>query len=350
MAMKPKILIAFILLSLVVPGVCFSETTEIISEGVYNMGDGETPIIAEGKAVEQAKRCAVEQAGTFVKSYSKMKNFQIAEDEIQVLASGIMEVTVLDKKRTVAEEAIKFWVKIKAVVHPDRMEVMAERMREQDIAEDYKKMKEAYDKSQKEIEDLKKKLAASKDETNRKEIVAKITEKERVFTANRQFDDGMRNVLANRLDDAIEAFTRVITGDPENFRAYGQRAMAYAKKRQFDRAIADFNKVVELRPDDGRAYIGRGITLSISGRHKEAIADLNKAINLSPNAPAPARARVFMALGQSYRGIEDRKESLINFKHSCDLGNQKACQQLRKEGDRRPRRKPPRGVVKKRSQ
>jgi hypothetical protein len=83
---------------------CFSKTTEIISESIYNMGDGETPIIAEGKAMERAKRMTVEQAGTYVKSYSKAKNFQIVEDEVQVLASGIMEVAVLDKKSMVAQE------------------------------------------------------------------------------------------------------------------------------------------------------------------------------------------------------------------------------------------------------
>ena len=54
--------------------------------------------------MERAKRMAVEQAGTYVKSYSKAKNFQIVEDEVQVLASGIMEVTVLDKKNIVAQE------------------------------------------------------------------------------------------------------------------------------------------------------------------------------------------------------------------------------------------------------
>src|SRR4030042_4524629 len=50
-----------------------TETKEIVAEGTYIMGDGETPIIAEGRAVEQAKRYAVEQAGTYVKSYSRVK-------------------------------------------------------------------------------------------------------------------------------------------------------------------------------------------------------------------------------------------------------------------------------------
>ncbi|MEK6725094.1 MAG: hypothetical protein AABY54_00880 [Deltaproteobacteria bacterium] len=41
----------------------FAETKEIIAEGTYNMGDGETPTVAESRALLQAKRIAVEEAG-----------------------------------------------------------------------------------------------------------------------------------------------------------------------------------------------------------------------------------------------------------------------------------------------
>jgi tetratricopeptide (TPR) repeat protein len=339
--MKIKLLSISIALILLFPVVCFSETSEIISEGIYNMGDGETPIIAEGKALEQAKRLAVEQAGTYVKSYSKVKNFQIAEDEVQVLASGIMEVTVLDKKRTVAEDAIKFWVKIKAVVHPDRMEVMAERIRDQGLAEDFGKMKDAYEKSQKEIDDLKKQLAATKDDTNRKQIVAKITEQEKTFTTGQQFDEGMRLVMTNKPDEAIKAFSKAIADDPNNFKAYAQRAILNAKKLQIDKAIADFSRAIEIKPDDAKAYAGRGITYSRTGQHKKAIADLTRALELQPDAPAFALARVYLSLGQSYRATGDRTNAFTNFKKSCDLGNKNACSQL-KQGDRRRGDRPPR--------
>ena len=52
----------------------FAEVKEIISEGTYNMGDGETPSVAESRALLNAKRTALEQAGTYVESYSKVKD------------------------------------------------------------------------------------------------------------------------------------------------------------------------------------------------------------------------------------------------------------------------------------
>jgi len=272
-----------------------------------------------------------------------VKNFQIEEDEVQVLASGIMEVTVLDKKRTVAGDTIKFWVKVKAVVHPDRMEVMAERIREQGLAEDYRKVKDAYEESQKEIDELKKQLAASRDDTNRKQIVAKITEQEKTFATGQQFDEGMRFVMTNRPDEAIKAFSKAIVDDPNNFKAYGQRAVLYAKKLQIEKAFADFNRAIEIKPDEAKLYAGRGITYSRTGQHKKAIADLTRALDLQPDAPAFALAKVYMFLGQSYRATGDRPNAYTSFKKSCDFGNKNAYNQLM-QGDRRRGDRPPRGI------
>ena len=143
-------------LLLFLPSLGFSETKEIIAEGTYNMGDGETPSVAESRALLQAKRTALEQAGTYVESYSKVKNFQLTEDEIKVLASGLMEVEILEKKRTILGDGFHFWVKIKARVQIEKMEEMAKRVKGKDVIEDYKNVQEAYDKSQKEIEELKK--------------------------------------------------------------------------------------------------------------------------------------------------------------------------------------------------
>src|SRR4030067_1541268 len=50
-------------LLLFLPSVGFTESKEIISEGTYNMGDGETPTVAESRALLQARRTALEEAG-----------------------------------------------------------------------------------------------------------------------------------------------------------------------------------------------------------------------------------------------------------------------------------------------
>src|SRR3972149_4143640 len=278
-----RVWVIIIALFLFLPLHSFAEVKEIISEGTYNMGDGETPGVAESRALLQAKRTALEQAGTYVESYTKVENLQLTKDEIQVLASGIMEVEILDKKRTIVGDGFHFWVQIKAKVNPDKIEEMAKRVKEKSVVEDYKKIQEAYDKSQKDIEELKKQLAGAKGEKEKKQVEAKITDEERLFQAKEWFEKGYQHSLNKEHDSAIEAYTKAIQLDPNYAFAYGNRGNAYADKGQYDRAIEDYNKAIALDPNDAPAYYNRGNAYYNKGQHDRAIEDYNKAIAIDPN-------------------------------------------------------------------
>ena len=84
---------------------------------------GKRLTVAESRALLNAKQTALEQAGTYVESYSKVENLRLSKDEIQVIASGIMEVNILDKKRTIQGEGLHFWVKINARVEIDKSQI-----------------------------------------------------------------------------------------------------------------------------------------------------------------------------------------------------------------------------------
>ncbi len=271
---------AVIIILLTLPAFGFAETKEIVAEGTYNMGDGETPSVAESRALLQAKRIALEQAGTYVESYTKVENLQLTKDEIQVLASGIMEVEILDKKRTVVGDGFHFWVQIKAKVNPDKIEEMAKRVKERAVVEDYKKIQEAYDKSQREIEELKKQLAGAKGEKEKKQVEAKITDEERLFEAKQWFAIGYQHTLNKEHDSAIEAYTNAIALDPNFVQAYNNRGSAYINKGQYDRAIEDYSKAIALDPNYAEAYNNRGLTYALSGNMGRAISDFQKACDM----------------------------------------------------------------------
>ncbi|MCG2710656.1 MAG: tetratricopeptide repeat protein, partial [Thermodesulfovibrionales bacterium] len=215
----------------------FTAVKEIISEGAYNMGDGETPSVAESRVLLNAKQIALDQAGTYVESYTKVKNMQVTEDEIQVLTSGIMEVAILDKKRTIVGDGFRFWVKIKARVNLDRIQEMAKKVKEKSVVEDYKKIQEAYEKSQKDIEELKKQLAKAKDKKEKEKVEAKITDDERLFQANQWFEKGKKHYYNKEYDEAIEAITSAIALKPNFANVYYNRGVVYNDKGQHDRAI-----------------------------------------------------------------------------------------------------------------
>jgi len=359
------------------PYSAFSETKEIISEGAYNMGDGETPSVAESRALLNAKRVALEQAGTYVESYSKVINLRLTEDEVKVLASGLMEVTILDKKRTVVGDGIHFYVKIKAKVNPDKMGEMAKKVKEKSVIEDYKKIQREYENSRKEIEELKKKLLEAKGDTEKKQVETKIAGDERLFQANEWFEKGYnywinKAILSNQEikeanisieeaaamgDAAIDAYTKAIALNPNYARAYAMRGIAYAEKGQHDKALEDSNKAISLDPSNGFAYIARGSIYAFKGQYDKAIKDLNKAIALNPNyAEAylgrgsiyyekgqydraikdfskaiqlkPDYALAYLARGNTYQKLGNRDKAISDFQKACDMGDKFGCVNL----------------------
>ena len=352
-----RVWVIIIALFLFFPSLGFAETKEIISEGTYNMGDGETPSVAESRALLQAKRTALEQAGTYVESWTKVENLQLTKDEIQVLASGIMEVEILDKKRTVVGDGFHFWVQIKARVNPDKIEEMAKRVKEKSVVEDYKKIQEAYDKSQREIEELKKQLAGAKGEKEKKQVEAKITDDERLFEASQWFEKGYQYWLNKEHDSAIEAYTSAIALDPNDALAYNNRGGAYKDKGQYDRAIEDFNKAIAIDPNDALAYYNRGGAYKDKGQNDRAIEDYNKVIALDPNnanaynnrgiayknkeqydraiedfnkatALDPNLAQAYYNRGIAYVGKWNMGRAISDFQKACDMGIEQGCKAL----------------------
>lgn len=305
-----------------------AETKEIVAEGTYIMGDGETPIIAEGRAVEQAKRYAVEQAGTYVKSYSRVKNFKIAEDEIEVIASGMLEISILDKKRMVEADAVKFWVKIKATVKSDKIDVIVERIRENGIGQEYEQIKDAYDKSQAELAKLKEQLAAAKAEPERKEIIDKLSVQEKGFRSRQLHADALRAFSAGRMDEAHELLTLSVAENPVFNQAYQLRGWVYFKQKEYDKAIPDFDKVIALTPNSAMAYAGRGMCLSLKNRFKAAITDLTRALQLNPGFPQDLEGGIHGHLGRSLLAEGDLQQAKHHLLIACKIGDQRFCKAL----------------------
>ena len=231
-----KVIFNLIVIGLLfLPSIGYAEVKEIIAEGTYNMGDGETPLVAESRALVNAERIAIEQAGSYIESYSKIKNWQLMEDEIQVLSSGVLEVTILDKKRTIIEEGFKFWVKIKARVITDRIEEIAQKVKERRVVEDYKRLQRDYENGQREIDDLKRQLREAKAGPEKIKVEKKIAESERSFQAKTWFEKGLKHFLSKEYSGAIEAATHAIALDPNYTKSYALRGGRTVKKASMKR-------------------------------------------------------------------------------------------------------------------
>lgn len=167
---------------LVVP-VAHAETKVLTAEATYLMGDGETPSFAEAMALQKAKQMALEQAGTYVESYSKVKNYNLTTEEIQTIAGGVLQVEVLDKRRTLIGEGLRFYVKIKATVTTDKMAELVQRIKGKNVAEEYKKLQEDYARLNREIENWKQLIAKTLPGPEREAALDQIREREKAFVS-----------------------------------------------------------------------------------------------------------------------------------------------------------------------
>jgi tetratricopeptide (TPR) repeat protein len=376
--MKNALKILFLVL-LLLPAAASAEIKEIIAEGTYNMGDGETPGVAESRALLNAKRVAIEQAGTYVESYSKVKNLQLTEDEIKVMASGVMEVTIIGKKRTVVGEGLHFWVKIKALVNSDKMDSMAGKAKDKSVVEEYRKIQAAYDSSLKDIEVLKKQLVAAKGD-QKKEVERKIVVEEKRFQATEWIEKGQRatNAFSERNDylKAIEAFTSAIALDPTRCDAYTERSIDYQRIGELEKAKEDLDKSLTLPCSNefqedryfygyyaiGKSYFDkqkyfdaidpftkaekfyggfgvyqkldplyfwRGVSYLRLRQFDKAIKDLNKALTVDPDNSSGNNQYVYDNRGLALYNYGDKRAGIADFRKACELGLDNACQRVK---------------------
>ncbi len=101
------------------------------------------------------------------------------------------------------------------------------------------------------------------------------------------FKQGVAHLTANRLDPAIEAFTRALELIPHDYEAYNNRGIAYSRKGELSLAKIDFSKALEFNPQFYSAYLNRGIARQKQGAYASALQDYLAAHQLKPENKRP---------------------------------------------------------------
>ena len=97
------------------------------------------------------------------------------------------------------------------------------------------------------------------------------------------FESGVAQMKANKYQEAIETFTRLIGMVPDNPDVYKNRGVAHMKLNQYDEAIADFEKTKEIKPDLKGLYSNLGVAWYYKGEYVQAVKNYNMEIALTPD-------------------------------------------------------------------
>ncbi|MDY7001826.1 MAG: hypothetical protein SVS15_08605, partial [Thermodesulfobacteriota bacterium] len=101
--MKPIkiVVLIFCLCLMLTPGLSRAqedEAVEVEAEGSYLMGDRDSKQDARQLALFEAKRSALEKAGTMLSSETRVENFELVKDEIYSQAAGRIQSEIIEEK------------------------------------------------------------------------------------------------------------------------------------------------------------------------------------------------------------------------------------------------------------
>ncbi len=301
------------------PATLFQDMIIIKSEGIAYLGSGLSEDDAKTLALHDAKRDALERAGTYLESHTEVLNHQMVKDEIITFAGSIVLIKPLALERTLIKNMFAIRVEIEATIDT---KILNKRISELNNERELSEQLNAERKRNSELEaqiTILKTQGSTKSKQETKTLMSSLRasdwyakgcatdsrqEKIEYFTKAIELDPQYLNAYIERGDEynslgmlaqsdkmieddvflAILDYTMAFKIDPTSYRALNGRAHAFMNLGKLDSAIKDMTKVIEIQPKKSPiGYVNRGTVFAESGKYAEAIIDFSKAIELDPN-------------------------------------------------------------------
>lgn len=266
--------------------IVFAKQEIIEASGNYIMDStlDETPASATARAREEAKRAAIEKAGVYLQSYSKMVNLELDYDEVKTVAAQILQIQ--DEQRKIEpyqDNLLKFTVTIKALVDTNDEErlktIMQDKNNLEEATERYKKLQAEYDALKNQMEQLKKNYNSA----NAAETKKSVAQNNKYFDALLELEQGNNFYFQKNYQSAIQAYSRAINLNPNFAEAYNNRGNSFFQLQNYSQAVQDLQTAVNFNNFDARIHNNLGSAYLLQNLYDAAINEYTQAINLNKN-------------------------------------------------------------------
>lgn len=285
-----KKIFALLLASFFIMGNANAEIKTYEGVGEYAMSDFETPEVAKQRAKQRAEQNAQEKAGVFVKSNTKVVNYQVKDEEIEVMTSGIMKVHSVEYDKKIDGEEFIFTAKVLVDIDTDEIDNWLQKniAEKSELIEQNRALKNSVAEQEKQLAELKSKLAEAEKNNSinyspqvREEFSAEFIQSDNAFLSNKFFEEG--NIFYGRQDyrNAIKSYTQAINFNPANSAAYVYRGSAYGSIQNYPSAEADYIQAIRLDNQNINARIGLSLVYYYVKDYHSAIRELNNVIAMS---------------------------------------------------------------------
>ena len=266
------------LFSLFWVGTASAEFRTITATGEYRMGDNDTRMDAKRLALLDAKRLALEQAGTYVESITEVKNFNLTNEEIRAYTAGIVEVMEQATRTTMEGETTVVRADVTTKIDTDTVSRQIDALRKNEgIKNELVRLKVEGEQLQQQVEIKTRELAALRSKTD----VEAVTQQRQTLIVQATVSDLLGKAETAFIDSYSSLGQNLIKKQP----AYDKPTVdALARARNYaEQALALDPLSVRVKEVMAKILNGEGMLLDDNGEHAAAADKVRLAINLHPN-------------------------------------------------------------------
>ena len=317
---------SFALISLIAADPSAAEIKIITATGEYRMGDNDTRTDAKRLALLDAKRLALEQAGTYIESLTEVKNYSLSNDEVQAYTAGIVEVTELTTKD--AMDGATHIVRVQAIAKID-MDVVwrqIDALRNDEIAKaELLRLRAERNQFKKELDSKTQELAVLKSKTEVEvatkqrqetltalEIEDMLAQAWQIYWSSRNSAEGLSPSATHGHAVALKLILKALNLNSSHPNAYAMQGIILEDQGDNKGAVRAFRTAIALTPNNELFHRLLGFALVRGGDLASAVMAFRTGIKLEPNEAQAhhALALTLIKLGNWTEGIEECRKAV----------------------------------------
>ena len=300
----------------------FASEQLIEATGSYIMDSrlDETPASATARAREVAKRAAIEKAGVYLQTHSKMIDMQLVEDEVETIAASLLKIQDESREVEVIEKnLLQFTVTIKALVNDlsdEDLKALAQNKASlEDATRKYKELQEKYDALKNQMETFKRDYDKAND-AQKVEIKREVARNSENFSAVEAMGRGNDFAFAKNYGQALAAYDEAIKLNPQLAEAYNNRGTVKYELGQYSSAIEDYTTAIKLKSNFADALNNRGNAYLATEQFQNAAQDLQAALKLKNNSAA-----IHNNLGSVYYSMKNFDAAIKEYTQAIQINS-----------------------------
>lgn len=271
----------------------------ITATGQARLGSGLSVDDAKSLAILDAKRNAIEKVGTYIESFTIIKNNMLKQDSIKSFTAGLIETTVLEVNKQIDNNEFIISVKIKGTIDCD---VLTNRINL--LEKDYE-LRRQYEQLNNHYLSLLDKIDFMNPDSNSSLIATQLN----------AYDWYNKGIIVKDPKIKIGYYTISILLDSTLSYSFTNRGVAYSEIDMWEEAVDDWMKAVQL--DDKNVSCRKNLwyAFSMIGKYNEALIFISEAISIDSTYEL-----LYLDRAYNYMQLEMKNKALNDLEKYLELG------------------------------